>query len=80
MLSLKEWVNVFAFHLEDGVTSHTNAEIHGVRSLMKAACLPTSEGWITCLVAEESMRSNSIRNKAISPYDAHLDWTGTQLQ
>lgn len=45
MFSLKEWVNVFVFHLEDGITSHINSEIHGVHNLMKAACLPTSKGW-----------------------------------
>lgn len=43
LLSLKEWVNVFVFRLQDGVTSHLNAEIRGVRNLMKAARLPTSE-------------------------------------
>lgn len=56
LLSLKEWVNVFVFRLQDGVTSHLNAEIRGVRNLMKAACLPTSEErWITCRVAGESV-------------------------
>lgn len=73
-------MNVFVFHLEDSVTSYTNSEIHGVRNLMRAACLPTSEGWISCVVAGESVSPDSIRNKAISPYDVHLDWTGTQLQ
>lgn len=46
---------------------------------MKSACLPKSKGWIPCLVDGKPMSPNSIRNKATSPNDAHLEWAGTQL-
>lgn len=54
---------MFVFRLQDGVTSHINAEIHGGHNLMKAARLPTSEGWITCRVAGEFVSPTLLNKK-----------------